>query len=342
MSEATRAPAAAQALLARYAESLFWMARYLERAENLARVLDVTQTFEASGRPSQAWESVVRINADEAEFARRYGQTTPEAVRRFYLLDADNPTSIPAAVAAARRNARSLRPLISTEMWAQLNVFHGWVSALTEAEVAGDGLSRLSARIKESVQLQTGITEGTFYRDQGWHFLQLGRCIERADQTTRLLDIKYHLLLPSLADVGSALDLSQWHALLRAAAGYHAFRRVHPRALTPRAVADFLLLDGAFPRSVLLCVRQAEWTLEQLRSRYGLRGTGEPAERVEELRAGLEERDIDRIVEGGLHEFLDWVQRMLIGIAGAIGTAFFRDWRPGAGGPAEVGPGAEG
>jgi uncharacterized alpha-E superfamily protein len=323
-------PAHAQPLLARYAESLFWMARYLERAENLARVLDVTQTFEASGRPSQAWESVVRINADEAEFARRYGPATPEAVRRFYLLDADNGTSITASIAAARQNARTLRPLISTEMWTQLNVFHGWTAALTEEEVAGDGLSRLCARIKENVQLHTGITEGTFYRDQGWHFLQLGRFIERADQTTRLLDIKYHLLLPSLADIGSALDLSQWHALLRAAAGYHAFRRVHPRGLTPKAVADFLLLNGAFPRSVLLCVRQVEWTLEQLRSRYGLRGTREAAERVEELRAGLEERDIDRIVDGGLHEFLDWTQRMLIAIAGSIGTSFFRDWRPDA------------
>jgi uncharacterized alpha-E superfamily protein len=325
------ASALAQPLLARYAESLFWMARYLERTENLARVLDVTQTFEASGRPSQAWESVVRINADEEDFARRYGQATPETVRRFYLLDADNPTSIPASVAAARQNARTLRPLISTEMWTQLNVFHGWAAALTEEEVAGDGLSRLCARIKESVQLNTGVTEGTFYRDQGWHFLQLGRVIERADQTTRLLDIKYHLLLPSLADIGSALDLSQWHALLRAAAGYHAFRRVHPRGLTPRAVADFLLLNGAFPRSVLLCVRQAEWTLEQLRSRYGLRATREPAERIEELRAGLEEHSIDRIVDAGLHEFLDWVQRLLIAIAGAVGTAFFRDWRPEAG-----------
>lgn len=321
-------PVHAQPLLARYAESLFWMARYLERTENLARLLDVSQSFEAAGRASQAWESMVRINADEEEFARRYGEATPEAVRRFYLLDHDNGTSIPASVASARQNARTLRPLISTEMWTQLNMFHAWTSALSEEEVAGDGLSRLCARVKESVQLHTGITEGTFYRDQGWHFLQLGRFIERADQTTRLLDIKYHLLLPSLADVGSALDLSQWHALLRAAAGYHAFRRVHPRGLTPRTVADFLLLNSAFPRSVLLCVRQTEFTLEQLRARYGLRGTREAAERVEELRAGLEEHDIDHIVETGLHEFLDWVQRMLIAIAGSIGTAFFRDWRP--------------
>lgn len=314
-------------LLARYAESLFWMARYLERVENLARVLDVTQTFEASGRAAQAWESVVRINADEEAFRARYGAASPEAVRRFYLLDRDNPTSIPAAVAAARQNARTLRPLISTEMWQQLNVFHGWIGALTEEDAAADQLSRLCARIKEDVQLHTGITEGTFFRDQGWFFLQLGRQIERADQTTRLLDIKYHLLLPSLADIGSALDLSQWHALLRAAAGYHAFRRAHPRGLTPSSVADFLLLNDAFPRSTLLCVRLAEWNLDRLRGRYGL-GVRAPAERLDALRAGLEARTIDEIIADGLHEFLDWVQRMLIDVAGEIGTAFFRDWRP--------------
>ncbi len=318
-------------LLARYAESLFWSARYLERVENLARVIDVTQTFEASGRAAQAWESVVRINADEEPFRNRYGTPSPELVRRFYLLDADNPTSIPAAVAAARQNARTLRPLISTEMWRQLNEFHAWISTLTEEDILADRLSTLCARIKESVQLQTGITEGTFFRDQGWFFLQLGRQIERADQTTRLLDIKYHLLLPSLADVGSALDLSQWHALLRAAAGYHAYRRVYPRSLTPASVADFLLLNGAFPRSTLLCVRLAEWTLDQLRHRYGLAVRGS-AERLEELRAGLEERDIQQIISSGLHEFLDWVQRMLNAAAAEIGDAFFGDWRPGAGG----------
>jgi uncharacterized alpha-E superfamily protein len=317
----------AQPLLARYAESLFWMARYVERVENLARILDVTQAFETSGRAAQAWESVVRINADEEPFRIRYGTLSPEAVRRFYLLDRDNPTSIPASVTAARQNARTLRPLISTEMWQQLNVFHGWIGGLTEKDVAADQLSRLCARVKEGVQLHTGITEGTFFRDQGWCFLQLGRQIERADQTTRLLDIKYHLLLPSIADIGSALDLSQWHALLRAAAGYHAFRRAHPRGLTPAAVADFLLLNDAFPRSTLLCVRLAEWTLDRLRSRYGLRVRA-PAERLEELRAGLEERSIDGIIAAGLHQFLDWVQRMLITASGEIGTAFFRDWRP--------------
>jgi uncharacterized alpha-E superfamily protein len=315
-------------LLSRYAESLFWMARYLERAENLARVLDIAQNFESPVRPAQAWESVIAINSDEKEFKERHGAPSPESIKRFYLLDPANPTGIRFALDAAKQNARTLRPLISTEMWQHINMFHAEIAALTGGDISGDRFSRTCARVKEAVQEHTGITEGTFYRDQGWYFLSLGRLIERADQTTRLLDIKYHLLLPRLADIGSAIDISQWHAMLRAAAGYHAYRRTHASELTPRSVAGFLIFDASFPRSVLLCVRQTEWFIGQLRTRFGLRAGRAAEERIEELRAGLEERGIDQVVDNGLHEFLDWVQRQLIGVSAEIGTAFFRDWRP--------------
>lgn len=321
-------------LLSRYAESLFWMARYLERAENLARVLDVAQTFESTVNPAQAWESVIAINADEAAFKERHGAPSPEKIKRFYMLDPGNPTGVRYAVDMAKQNARTLRPLISTEMWQHLNMFQAEVAALTGAGISGDRFSRTCARVKEAVQLHTGITDGTFYRDQGWYFLSLGRLIERADQTTRLLDIKYHLLLPRIADIGSPLDVSQWHALLRAAAGYHAYRHTHASVLTPRSVAGFLLFDASFPRSVLLCVRQAERINQQLNARLG--GGGRAATRIEELRAGLEGQDIDDVVDRGMHEFLDGVQHQLIGIAAAIGTAFFRDWRPLAEGQGQV------
>lgn len=315
-------------MLARYAEGLFWMARYLERVENVARLIDVTQTFESPGREVEAWYALVRINASEKLYAERHGAPDPERIRNFYLLDRDNPTSVPASIEAARLNARQLRPLISTEMWKHLNVFHREVMATRPDELDGDLLSRLCTRLKEGVQTHTGITEGTFYRDQGWYFLNLGRLIERADQTTRLLDIKYHLLLPAGAEERRVTELSQWGALLRGAAGYHAFRRVASASFTPADVVGFMLGDTAFPRAVLLCVRQMEWQLSQLRSRFDLRGTVGPLERIEELRAGLLSHSVDHIIEAGLHEFLDWVQRQLIGIAAEIGTAFFRDWRP--------------
>ena len=315
-------------LLARYAEGLFWMARYVERVENLARLVDVTQTFEAPGREAESWFALVRINADEEGFYKRGHSIDADQVKHFYLLDAGNPTGIPASLEAARYNARTLRPLISTEMWMHLNVFHRDMLSIAPDDLQGDRLSRICRRIKEGVQTHTGITEGTFFRDQGWFFYQLGRLIERADQTTRLLDIRYHLLVPVAGEERRVAELTQWGAVLRAAAGYHAFRRVAPPGFTPDDVVAFLLTDTAFPRSVALCVEQMEWLLGQLRSRYGLRGTVAALERVEELRAGLTGRAVQRIIAEGLHQFLDGVQRDLILLAGEIGTAFFRDWRP--------------
>ena len=319
-------------LLARYAEGLFWMARYLERVENLARLLDVTQTFESPGRESEAWFALIRINADEEGFARLGLYPTAEAVKRFYLLDHDNPNGIPACLNAARLNARTLRPLISTEMWKQLNVFHRDMTAIAAHELDGDQLSPLCARIKEGVQAHTGITEGTFYRDQGFFFYQLGRLIERADQVTRLLDIRYHLLVPADWEERRLAELTQWNGVLRATAGYHAFRRVAPAGFTPVDVVAFLLTDTAFPRSVALCLQEVEHCLTQLRSRYGLRGTVAALERVEELRAAIVGREVAEIIADGLHGFTDGIQRDLTLLAGEIGTAFFRDWRPLAGG----------
>jgi uncharacterized alpha-E superfamily protein len=315
-------------LLARYAESLFWMARYLERAENMARQLDVTQTFESPGREEAAWFALVRINADEESFAERGAAPTSDAIKRFYLLDAANPTSIPAALEAARMNARTLRPVISTEMWTQLNVFHRDMTGIREAELHGDRLSRLCTRIKEGVQAHTGITEGTMYRDQGWFFYQLGRLIERADQTTRLIDIRYHLLVPAMVEERRLTELRQWGGVLRAAAGYHAFRRIARPGFAPADVVAFLLTDMAFPRSVGLCVQQMEVLLSDLRSRYGLRGTVPALERIEELRVAVLGQSVERIIARGLHQFLDGLQRDLILLASEIGTAFFRDWRP--------------
>jgi uncharacterized alpha-E superfamily protein len=315
-------------LLARYAEGLFWMARYVERIENLARLIDVTQTFESPGREDEAWSALLRINSDEERYLEAGGTLDPDGIKYFYLLDRDNPTSIPASAEAARTNARTLRPLISTEMWMQMNVFHRDILAISPGDLQGDNLNRVCARLKEGVQAHTGITEGTFFRDQGWSFYTLGRLIERADQTTRLLDIKYHLLQLNHSDPWKLTELTQWGGVLRAAAGYHAFRRVAPAGFEAADVVAFLLSDRSFPRSVALCVREMEWHLMQLRSRYHLRGTTASLERVEEVRAALSNTPVGQVIAEGLHDFLDALQRDLILLAGEIGYAFFRDWRP--------------
>ena len=313
-------------LLTRDAEGLFWMARYLERVENLARLIDVTQMFEGPTGEANSWSALVAINEDGKSLE---GQVLDgPTVKRFYLLDRDNSQSVPSSLEYARTNARTLRPLISTEMWMQLNVFHRSVMAVTPDELEGDALSRLCRTLKEGVQAHTGITEGTFARDQGWHFYMLGRLLERTDQVTRLLDIKYHILVQGSGEERRLVDLTQWNGVLRAAAGYHAFRRVAQAGFEPWDVVSFLLSDTTFARSAALCMRDIGWHLEQLRMQYNLRDTAGPLEQVDELRQALRQGSGFVMRNGGLHDFLDKLQTDLARLGEEIGTAFFRDWRP--------------
>ncbi len=296
-------------LLSRYAMSALWMGRYIERAENSARLIHVNDTFARDDRGTQNWRPMVDLNADGERFDARHAETTAQTVLHFYLLDNDNPTSIRAAVRMARENARTLRPLISTELWSQLNVFHNQLAGLTPADIAMPRLTHLCTRIKEACQAHTGIVEGTVYRDQGWYFYFIGRYLERADQTTRLIDVKSHLLLPRAAEIGSPLDIRQWNAVLRSAAGYHAFRRVHSRGLRPADVVAFLLVDPAFPRSVIGSLRQVNTLLTELKSRYRLRGGNAAMEKIDEMLAALGSWPATELVRSELHEFLDWLQQ---------------------------------
>jgi uncharacterized alpha-E superfamily protein len=324
-------------LLARYAECIFWLARFVERAENLARILEVNETFSRDRRGSRNWLSIVELHADEERFFAHHASATAEQVIRFYLVDADNPTSISSAVTNARENARTLRPLVSTEMWVQLNVFYNRVRAIQPSDMTPGSLSRLLTEIKEACQTFTGITEGTFYRDQASYFYRLGRYIERADQTTRLLDAKYHLLTRG-TDAATAVEIGQWHALLRSASGYHAFRRIHSSDLTPARVAEFLLFNPAFPRSVYLCVREIEAALGELKSRYQLRAGNDVSEALDQLRTILAALSIGEILAGGLHEFLDFLQRYMIVITERLSVGFFGRETPADGaGAAETG-----
>jgi uncharacterized alpha-E superfamily protein len=310
-------------LLARYADCIFWLARYVERAENLARILDVNETFSRDSRGGQNWRSIVQLNSDEERFFASHEAAAAHNVVSFYVVDGDNPTSIVSTIRYARENARTLRPFISTEMWVQLNVFYNRLAELSAEDLIPGNLAALFTMIKEGCQTHTGITEGTFFRDQGWYFYQIGRYIERADQTTRLLDIKYHLLLPSVSDVGSPVDVSQWNALLRSAAGYHAYRRLHAASTTPARVAGFMLLNNAFPRSVHHCVREVGRLLGEVKSHHGLRGGNDAAEELDRLQVLLGTLEIRAILRSGLHEFLDSIQRQLMAVTRELSIAFF-------------------
>jgi uncharacterized alpha-E superfamily protein len=292
-------------LIARHAASAVWLARYMERVENVARLIDVTKTF---AHDDSDWLSLLRINADDGAFFDRHGAAGHDRVARFYLLDSDNPTSVQSAIAAARENARTLRAIISTEMWLQINVFHGQIRTLTDADLAPERLSSVCAMLKQGTQAHTGIAEGTFYRDQCWHFYMIGRYLERADQTTRLLDTRFNRLAPQ-SRAGAEVDAGEWLALLHAAAGYHAYRREHPHGYRVGELVGFLLVNTAFPRSIRLNLAQLEWHLTQLRLRYHLRGGRAALERVDDLNTSLTHSAVGGLLAGGLSPFLDWLQR---------------------------------
>ena len=304
-------------LVARHAGSVLWLARYMERIENLARLLDVTKTFARDFEDRRNWLSLLRINGDSTTFFAKHTGADAPNVARFYLLDGENPTSVQSAIRYARENARTLRALISTEMWLQINVFYGRIRELDEADIVQEGISKVCSMLKEGVQAHTGITEGTFYRDQGWHFYMIGRHLERADQITRLIDTKFNAMMPAVSE--AAIDAGQWNELLRAAAGYHAYRREHPHGYEPGEVAGFLLLNTAFPRSAGLSLAQLDWHLTTLRTRYHLRCTQALA-RLDELQSMLSLQTIDEILRRGLSTFLDWMQRELAALNDEIMT----------------------
>lgn len=309
-------------LLARYADCVYWLGRYIERVENVARILDVNLHFSRDSRGSQNWRSIVQLFADEERFDKAYDVASYGNVVQFYVLDLDNTSSIVSSVRAAKENARALRPLLSTEMWTHLNILNNTVSTWTAEDIKPSELSRICAIVKEECQTHTGITEGTFFRDQSWHFNLIGRMLERADQTTRLLDIKYHLLLPPDQTVGSAVDISQWNALLRSVAGYHAFRREHPRGMSPEAVAGFMLFNTSFPRSFAICLDEIDNNLGKLRSHYGLRAGAGAMELLDETRAALDSYTPQSVVAFGLHQFVDYLQRQLIAVNAEIRRDF--------------------
>jgi uncharacterized alpha-E superfamily protein len=194
---------------------------------------------------------------------------------------------------------------------------------LTVADIAQPLMSKVCRQLREDCYVQAGIVEGSFSHDEAWYFFEIGKQLERADQTTRLLDIKYHLLTPGSQEEGSALDVSQWNALLRAAAGYQAFRRIYQCRMSPGAVAQFLLFSDNFPRSISLCVNDINILLSQLNTRYHLSGGNVAHEVLDEVRATLLNITVDQVISRGMHEFLDWLQRQLATVTKEISHGLF-------------------
>ncbi len=309
-------------LLSRNAEALFWLARYLERGASLARVIEMQSSFGGHDRET-GWSWLLTLHSDEARFKERFEVSAINIVA-FYVTDQANPASIRSSIHWARENARALRPFIPLEMWAQLNSFHQLVEKISADDISPSRLPRVCAEIRAGCLAQIGVAEGTLYRDEGYQFFKLGQMIERADQTSRLLDVKFAQGTTSTQAADPADDFVFWSTILRTAAAYQVFHRLEQNSATPERVARFLVLNPNHPRSIGFCVREICEALQILRGTFRLSTGNACLEASDVLTDGLLRASSDQVLPHRLHEFNDWVQRALIKLTAEIGTAFFR------------------
>jgi uncharacterized alpha-E superfamily protein len=302
-------------MLCRTANELFWMSRHIERAENAARLLDVTykmsllpyEVIEPGLAWAEPWAVPLVTSGLATTYYEHYSELSAENVLRLMIFDPDNPSSICNCLRAARESARSVRGAITSEMYEDLNSSWLEIRDCDYGTLESRGVSDFLDWVKMRSHLFRGVTFGTMLRDEAYHFIRLGTHLERADNTTRILDVKYHTLLPSAADVGGAVDYYQWGALLRSVSGFESYRKIYSDVITPRRVAELLILRDDMPRSLHACMNFIHETLEMLcdnSSREVERAAGE-------LHAKLHYGRADAIIEQGLHEYLmDFLERI--------------------------------
>jgi uncharacterized alpha-E superfamily protein len=293
-------------MLSRMADNLYWLSRYTERAENLARILDVAQRMAALpstyAGASNEWESAVATAACSEAFKEAYPEATRENVIRFIVDSPANPTSIKACIETARGNARSVRTAITIEMWEILNDCWNDMRR-TELDVTSPGeLTEFLRKVKETSLRFDGAAYRTMLRSDQYWFQRLGTFVERAENMARLLDVKYHVLLPDQEPVGGGLDYFQWAAILRSVSALTSFHWVYRENVKPWLVADFLILRQEQPRSLISCYKALQEYLDQISDAYGRQG---PAQHiVRATTARLQNTNMDEIFQSGLHEFL--------------------------------------
>jgi uncharacterized alpha-E superfamily protein len=316
-------------MLSRVAESIFWMSRYIERAENIARFIDVNARLilDMPLETKLQWEPIIRVTGDSELFASQYSDPDQENVVNFLVFDQNYPNSIISCVNKARENARTIREIISTEMWQCINEFHLFLSNSTARNEAFASPNSFFNKIKNYSQLLAGVRESTMFHNEGWDFSRMGRFLERADKTSRILDMKYFIILPEVDYVGTAFDTLQWASLLRSASALDMYRKRY-KQISPSSIAQFLFFDPDFPRSVRYCLKKCDQSMHDI--------TGVPrgsystsAERqLGMLQAEIEYADITEIMEAGLHEYIDSFQLKLNEVGEAVASSFFATQHP--------------
>lgn len=293
-------------MLGRTAQNLFWLSRYVERAENMARLLEVgyrmSLTSRREGGSSEHLMSMMQAAEVDEDFAKTGKPADTDSVAHFMMFDPGNPSSVYSCLMAARTNARSVRTAITTDMWETLNGAWLEFSQIKPRDVRGAKLLGLLEWVRHLSHEFRGALLGTILRDDGFAFLQAGNFIERADNTARILDMKYYVLLPRAKMVGGDLDIQQWTLILRAASAHRSYRHVYHDRYKAHNIADFLMLRPEMPRSLIFCARFVEQTMDTLGEFYGKKQECNAA--ATQLRAMVEGATMDTIFSHGLHEFL--------------------------------------
>lgn len=311
-------------MLSRVADSLYWLARYIERAENNARILDVnlqvTLDSDHSGTDAERrdWQPILATLEDLKLFNSLYAVINAQSVCEFVTFAKENPNSIWSCVAAARENARTVREYISSEMWERINHFYLWLQSPDARELHMTSGIDFFRQVVDHAHQFHGTTDATLTHGDGWNFIQIGKFLERADSASRILDLKYHILLPSEEEVGGNVDTVQWQAVLRSCSAFEAFRKIYIGQVRPWRVAEFIILHDSFPRSIRFCVNAVDEALHRISSSERSQFSSEAERQAGRLCSELTYTTISEIFECGLHEYLDATQLRLQEIAAAM------------------------
>jgi uncharacterized alpha-E superfamily protein len=293
-------------MLGRTASDLYWLSRYIERAENMARLVEVGYRIVLLPREGQGfheeWRSALESAGCLAGYQAKYGKLETRDVINYMLFDGDNPSSVATCLAVARRNGRAQRTALTREMWESLNSAWLEFSAMKPAAVTANSLPELLDWVRSRSSLYRGALLNTILRNDTFYFSQLGTFIERADSTARILDVKYYHLLPSSEMVGSGVDNYQWSSILRSVSAHRSYRWVYKDTYRPWNIAQYLILNRQMPRSLRSCYDELSAALEEISSLYGARHPCHQT--VEATRDLLIDGDMQKIFQSGLHEFV--------------------------------------
>jgi uncharacterized alpha-E superfamily protein len=323
-------------MLSRVANSLFWMSRYIERADNIARIVDVNLQLLLDlrnlndARLAEHWMPVVQSTGDEEAFLKLHEKATGQAVTEFLVFQPENPNSILSSICQARENARMVRDQISIEFWVELNRVYLFVRSADARKVWRQSPSEFFQQIKAASLHLIGIGYTTILRNEGWWFSQAGKFLERADQTSRILDVRYQGLPESDASESTKqAEALSWSAILRSCSAWDAYKSVHGTEVHPRLAAEFLIFNEDFPRSARFCVSELNSALRHISGVPSGRFCNEAEKLAGRLEAALQFSTVEEIFDQGLHAYLDQFQCKLNAIGSAAFSAYIaQDFKP--------------